>query len=488
MIALGVAGRFLIQLVGMIGPEGQSLRRSAAVAGLMVLLWFLPHPAVLAPAAMHLIAIFAGTIAGLVLQPLPQGAVVLIGVSLAAISGTLSPADILAGYSDSTVWLIVSAFLLSRGFIITGLGRRIAFLTVRMFGGSTLGLAYALTLADVIIAPATPSNTARAGGILFPVVRSLSSCMGSEPGPTSGKAGAFLMFNQFQINLVTSAMFLTAVAPNVLIEKLARETFGCPVSWIRWFIVALVPSVISLAVLPLVHYRLLRPEIASSEEAPALARTELEKMGPMSTGESRMLMVFLATLVLWATGQWTGLNTTAIALAGVSILLALRVINWNDVLAERGGWDALVWFGGLVTLASGLVKLGVIGQFSAVLKSELGSIHSWVLGFVLLVLAYVYSHYFIASMTAHATALYVPLCMVAVTLGTPVCLATVTLGFMNSLNAGTTTYGTGPAPIYFGAGYVDQASWWKLGLVASLVNLAIWLVAGGAWWKFLGFW
>ncbi len=469
-------------------PEEQRLWRALGPVGIAILLWFLPPPGSLTSAAMHLIAVFAGTIAGLVLQPLPQGAVVLVGVALAAVTGTLPAADILTGYSDSTVWLIVSAFLLSRGFIITGLGRRIAFQTVRLFGGSTLGLGYALTMADAIIAPATPSNTARAGGILFPVVRSLSSCLGSEPGPSSKKAGAFLMINQFQVNLVTSALFLTGVAPNVLIEKLARDTFGRPISWIQWFQAALVPSLISLAVLPLVLYRLLHPEIARSEGAPALARAELHKMGSMSSGEYRMLLVFLGTLALWATGQWTGLNATAVALAGVSLLLAMRVIGWQDVLAERGAWDALVWFGGLVTLAAGLAKLGVVDQFATILRSALGNVHSWPAGFVLLILAYVYSHYFIASMTAHATALYVPLCMVAVTLGTPVPLATVVFGFMNSLNAGTTTYGTGPSPIYFGAGYLDQAAWWKYGFLVSLLNLAIWLLAGGLWWRFLGLW
>jgi divalent anion:Na+ symporter, DASS family len=464
------------------------LGRVLAVVGPATGLWFVPPPAGLTPAAMHLIAIFVGTIAGLILQPLPQGAVVLGGISVAALTDTLPPADVLAGYSDLTVWLIVLAFLLSRGFISTGLGRRIAFLAVRAFGGSTLGLGYALTLADLIIAPATPSNTARAGGILFQVVRSLSSSLGSEPGRTANRAGAFLMFNSFQINLLTSALFLTGVAPNVLIVKLARETFGHQMTWIFWFRAALVPAVISLAVLPLILYHLLKPEITRSDEAPRLAREELERMGPLSGREGRMLAVFLATLALWATGQWTGLNATAVAMAAVSVMLATQVISWQDVLGERGGWDALVWFGGLVSLASGLTKLGVISLLASTLQTSLAGIHWWPLGFVAIVFAYTYSHYFIASMTAHATALYVPMCLAAVTLGTPPLLATVVLGFINSLNAGTTTYGTGPSPIYFGAGYLDQATWWRCGFIASVVNLTIWLLAGGLWWKFLGLW
>jgi divalent anion:Na+ symporter, DASS family len=469
-------------------PIGTAAWRAMAVAALPLALWWIPPPGGLSAAGMHLTAIFLGTILGLVLQPLPQGAVVITAVAAAAVTGALSPNDVLLGYADSTVWLIVTAFILARGFIHTGLGRRIAFQMVRRFGRSTLGLGYALTIADTIIAPATPSNTARAGGILFPVVRSLATCLGSEPGPTARRAGAFLIFNEFQVNLVTSALFLTGVAPNAMITKLAKDNFGYNITWLGWGWAALGPALVSLAVLPGLIYIWLKPEVRRAEEAAALAGKELAAMGPMSRGEKRMLGVFLATLVLWATGQWTGINATAVALAGVSALVVLEVIDWEDVVRERGAWDALVWFGGLVSLAAGLGKLGVINALAGALKGSLGAVSSWQLGFVLLVIAYIYSHYLIASMTAHATALYVPLALVGVALGAPVPLVLLVLGFMNSLNAAMTTYGTGPAPIYFGAGYLDQATWWRVGLYVSLVNLVVWLVVGGLWWKLIGLW
>jgi len=437
---------------------------------------------------MHLVAIFVATITGLVLQPLPQGAIVIAAIAVAAITGTLSPAEALSGYSDSTVWLIVAAFLLCRGFIATGLGRRIAFLVVRAFGSSTLRLGYALTLADTIIAPATPSNTARAGGILFPVVRSLSSCLGSEPGQTAVRAGAFLMFNEFQVNLVTSALFLTGVAPNAMMVRLAGESFGYQVTWFGWLRAAFLPALVSLIIIPILLYWLLKPEVKRTEDAAGHAARELARMGPLSRGEGRMLLVFVGTLGFWATGQWTGLNPTAVALAGIAALLTLRVLSWEDVLGERGAWDALIWFGGLLSLASGLGRLGVADAMASALKSGFSGMSSWVPGFALVVLAYVYSHYFIASMTAHATALYVPACMAAVSLGTPLPLAVMVLAFANSLNAGTTTYGTGPSPIYFGAGYLGQAAWWKYGFLVSVANLAIWLIVGGAWWRLLGLW
>ncbi|HLN62428.1 MAG TPA: anion permease [Symbiobacteriaceae bacterium] len=469
-------------------PNRGRLINAVICVAVGLILWFIPPFGGLKAPGLHLTAIFIATILGLILQPLPQGAVVILGVAITAITGTLSITDSLAGFADSTVWLIVAAFLFSRGLIKTGLGRRIAYVMVRAFGKSTLGLGYALTLSDLIIAPATPSNTARAGGILFPIVRSLAGSMGSEPGPTAKRAGSFLIFNSFQVNLITAAMFLTGVAPNSMIVKLAKDSFKYDITWTGWFWAALVPAVVSLVILPWIIYKLFDPEIKQSPEAPSLAEAELAKMGPMSRGEISMAVVFVATLALWATGQWTNLNATAVAIVGVAALLIMNVIDWNDVLNERGGWDALIWFGGLVAMAAGLSKLGVIGVLATALKSSLGGVSSWVLGFVLLVLAYKYSHYLIASMSAHATAFYVPLGLVGISLGAPVALVALALGYMNSLNASMTHYGTGPAPIFFGAGYIDQKTWWKNGLIVSLVNLVVWVGIGGLWWKVIGLW
>jgi DASS family divalent anion:Na+ symporter len=468
-------------------PKGANKKLTSALIVLAVglILWFIPIPGLKAP-AVHLTAIFIATILGLILQPLPQGAVVILGVAITAMTNTLSINDSLLGFADSTVWLIVAAFLFSRGLIKTGLGKRIAYHMVRMFGKSTLGLGYALTLSDAIIAPATPSNTARAGGILFPIIRSLASSLGSEPGPTADKVGSFLLFNSFQVNLITSAIFLTGVAPNSAIVKFAKDSFKYNITWMGWFTATVVPGLVCLIILPWIIYKLFNPEIKQSPQAPQIARDELAKMGPMSFAEKAMAVVFVGTLALWATGQWTNLNATAIAIAAVGILLVLNVIDWNDVLNEKGGWDALIWFGGLVGLASGLSKLGVITLLANTLKANLGGMSNWVLGFVLLVIAYKYSHYFIASMTAHATAFYVPLGLVAISLGAPVGLVAISLGVMNSLNAAMTHYGTGPAPIFFGAGYISQGRWWRNGLIISLINLVVWLGIGGLWWKVIG--
>jgi len=413
--------------------------------------------------------------------------VVIIGVLMTALTGVVNVGAALSGFANNTVWLIVTAFLVARGFIITGLGRRIAYMFIRTFGKKTLGLAYAIVASELVIAPATPSNTARAGGILYPIIRSLCSTFGSEPGDTARKIGAFLMKLEYQATVITSAMFMTSMASNPLAVELAKKTANVSLSWGTWALAASVPGLLSLIIVPYLLYKMYPPEIKETPQAAEMAHRELEKMGPMKRDEKVMLVVFLLILTLWVTAEWTKLDATVVAFVGVSIMLITGVIHWNDVLSEKGAWDALIWFGGLVMMASQLNTLGFMKWLATSVGSGLAG-WGWFSALIVLMLVYFYSHYGFASTTAHITAMFPAFLSVAVAVQVPPYLAALTLGFFSALNAGITHYGTGPAPIYFNAGYVDLKTWWKLGLIISFVNIAIWMGVGFPWWKVLGLW
>jgi len=459
--------------------------RGGATILVAVLIWLLPSPAGVTPKAWHLLAIFAATIAGLILQPLPMGAVVLVGTMTTALTNTLSISDALNGFANATVWLIFAAFLFARGFIKTGLGRRVAYWFIRAFGRRTLGLSYALALSDLVIAPATPSNTARAGGVLYPIVRGLTSTFNSEPGPTAGRIGRFLMLSTYQCDVITSAMFMTSMAANPLIVELTKKTVNIQLSWGGWALAAIVPGLLSLLVMPLVVYWLVRPEITETPEATTMARDELTKMGRIRREEWVVMGVFLIALALWGTATLTGLDATVVALLGVGIMLATGVLGWDDVLGERGGWDALIWFGGLVGMAAMLGRLGLIKWFSEFVAGYVKG-WAWLPAMGILLLVYLYSHYGFASLTAHVSAMFVPFLVVSVAAGAPPLLAALGLAFFSNLNASLTHYGTGPAPIYYGADYADLKTFWGVGFVASLVNIVIWLGIGPFYWKALG--
>ena len=449
-------------------------------------IWVLPHGGFPAR-SWGLLVVFAATVCALMTRPFTSGAVVLLSIAAATLLGLLTIQEALAGFANTTVWLIVAAFLFARGMVQTRLGERIAYHIIARFGTSALRLGYSIVLADLVMAPMTPSNTARAGGVLFPITLSLARAFGSEPGPTAPLIGAFLMMLLFQGDLVVSAMFLTATAPNPLVAELARQSAGIDVTWTMWATAALAPGVVALVVVPLVVYRVCPPTLTDTRPAQVLAANRLQAMGPIGRQDGVMLGIFSIVLLLWLSAEWHGASPTAIALLGLSLLLVTRVLDWQDVLAERGAWDALIWFGGLIMLAGQLDKAGLPKAFAEVAAGLVGG-WAWWWGLVALLVVYLYSHYAFASLVAHVTAMFPAFFAVSIGLGAPPLLSALALGFFSSLNAAITHYGTGPAPIVFGAGYLSHGQWWRIGLLISLVHLAIWLPIGFLWWRVLGLW
>jgi DASS family divalent anion:Na+ symporter len=459
-----------------------------AVFLLAVVIWVIPPPSGVQPQAWHLLAIFVATIVGIIMKPLPMGAIALFGIAATALSGTLTINQALSGFGNSTIWLIVVAFFISRGFIKTGLGSRIAYLFMAVLGKKTLGLGYGLIATDLVLAPAIPSNTARAGGIVFPLVKASAKAYGSEPDDgTAHKIGAFLMQAAFQGNVVTSAMFLTAMAANPLAAKLAAG-MHINVSWGEWALAAVVPGLASLVIVPLILYKVYPPEIKETPGASQLARQKLAEMGKMHREEWVMLGVFFLLLLLWILGDpLAKIDSATTALVGLSVLLVTGVLTWKDILTEEGAWDTLVWFSALVMMASFLNELGLIPWFSKGAQGMVGGVN-WGIAFPVLCLFYFYSHYLFASQTAHVSSMYAAFLSVSVAVGTPPLLAALVLGFLSNLFSSLTHYGSGPAPVLFGSGYVELGMWWKLGALASVINILIWLIVGGFWWKLLGLW
>jgi DASS family divalent anion:Na+ symporter len=449
-------------------------------------IWVLPHGHFDAR-SWGLLCLFAATICSLITRPVPAGVLMIGTIATGALLRLFSIQDGLSGYGNVTVWLILAAFLFARGLVVTRLGERIAYGIVKRVGGSPLGLGYSIVLADLVMAPMTASNTARAGGILFPITLNVARVFGSEPGPTASRIGSFLLLVLYHGDLVVSAMFLTACAPNPLVADVVRQGSAVRMTWTLWAAAASVPGVVALAAIPYLVYRLSPPERIDTAAARALASERLAAMGPLTSRERRMLIVFSVVLALWIAGDWLALSPTTAALAGVTLLLLTGVLEWRDIVEEKSAWDVFVWFGGLMMLAGQLEKAGFPKAFAQALAA---AVHGWPWwwALVLMLVVYLYAHYAFASLVAHVTAMFPAFFATAIALGAPPLVAAAAFGVLSNVNAAMTHYGTGPAPILFGAGYVSQPAWWRIGFVVSLAHLAIWLPIGFLWWKVLGLW
>ncbi|SDL72059.1 divalent anion:Na+ symporter, DASS family [Halarsenatibacter silvermanii] len=453
-----------------------------------VIIWLMPTPEGVTPEAWQLFSIFVATILGFILRPFPMGVIAFLGITTTVITNTLTIDEALSGFANSTIWLIVIAFFLARGFIKTGLGRRISYVFIKRFGKKTLGLSYALNFSNLVLGPTIPSNTSRAGGIVFPIVRSICDTFDSNPDDgTERKVGSFLMKSVFQGDLAVCAMFMTAMAANPLIVEFASDVAGIQITWTRWFTAALVPGLATLLIVPYVIYKIYPPEVKETPEASDMASEELDKMGALKTSEKFMMLTFIVVLVLWIFGEQLGVGGTAGGLIGLCLLLLTRVLSWEDIKSEKGAWNTLVWFAALVMMAGYLNELGLVDWFTEFMGEVVAG---WpgMMAFLVLAVVYYYSHYFFASMTAHITAMYGAFLGVSIAAGAPPMLAALVLAFFSNLFASTTHYGTGTAPIYFGAGFVPQKTWWKTGFMISVIHIILWVTIGGAWWKLLGLW
>ncbi len=405
----------------------------------------------------------------------------------AVLTKTLTLEQALAGYSNATIWLVVSAFMYAQGFIKTGFAKRLAYMVIRAFGDSPLKLGYCLGVSNLMLGPAIPSNTARSGGVLFPIVNGLCLAFDSHPGPSAKRIGTYLMTVAFQIDFVVCAMFLTAVAPNPLAAEMASKMFGINISWATWFIASLVPGIIGMIVVPYIIFRLCPPELKKIPEAKQLAVEELREMGPLSRDEIILTIIFICSIALWIAADYIKMNPATVALLAICVMLGTNVLTWDVILKQTAAWETLIWMGGVVNIAGYLNTTGFMKWFATSISASISDT-SWAFALVLVVLIYMYSHYGFAALTAHVTAMYGAVLTVAIIAGAPKFLAAFSLALTASLCGCLTHYGAGPSPIYYGAGYVDQRTWWRVGFVMSIVLLVIFVGIGSIWWKILGLW
>jgi L-tartrate/succinate antiporter len=455
-------------------------RALVPVAGAALVL-VLPPPSGLPATAWRYFAVFLAVILGLITEVFPGAVVGLIGITVAAVLGLVAapPGDAvrwaLTGFADTTVWLMFVAFMFALGYAKTGLGRRIALMIVRRLGGRTLGLGYAIACADLALAPFVPSNTARSGGIVFPIVENIPALYGVTPGQPGRGLGTYVMWTALATTCVTSSMFVTALAPNLLAVSLMKTIAGIEVSWTAWLVGFLPAGALLFVLQPILILRLCRPAVADTSAVPRWAARELAAMGPLSRRELTMAALASLALALWIfAARW--LSATTVALSVLCLMILTAVVSWDDILGYHRGWNNLVWFATLITLADGLRRVGFLSWFAGSVAASLDGIPGGGKVAILVVLFFL-AHYMFASLTAHATAL-LPVFLTAVLSIPDVSLTVValTLSYTLGLMGIITPYATGSGPLYYGSGYITHRDFWRLGLYFGVLYLAVVLV------------
>jgi DASS family divalent anion:Na+ symporter len=460
-----------------------SLLKKILPFALALAIWLSPIPAGLTREAWHLFAIFAAAIFAVILNAFPLLTASLLAVSAAVLTRTLDAGKAFAGFANSSVLLVVVAFLVANAVVKSGLGRRISLLVVSLFGRSTLGLGYSIFFTDALIAPAFPSNTAR-GGVLYPIVLSLAQGSGSVPEDEGNRRmGGYLMFCGMASLSVSSALWLTATSGNPIAVSLAQH-YGVKINFGSWIVAASIPVLSMIALLPLILYRVFPPGVTKTPEAPKAAREALRTMGRLTRDEWIVAVAFGFMVTGWVLAGTLNLSLAAVAFAGLGALLATNVLTLDDINLQGGTLVTFIWLAVLFALSGQLNELGFMGYVGGRLTSLLGGI-IWSIAYVFLLLLYVFMHYMFVSQTAQILALFDVFLGVGVKTGVPAPLMAFALLFASSYFSTITPQGGSQNVIFVGSSYLTQGELYRLGILTTAFCLLVFLVIGTPWLLFV---
>lgn len=447
--------------------------------GLAIGLWLAPTPAGLTTQAWHLFAVFVAAITAVLDGAFPLLTSTMLAAAAVVLTGTISPAKAFSGFANASVLLVVIAFLVAQAVVKSGLGRRISLFMVSRFGRSSLGLAYSIVVTDAVIAPAFPSNTAR-GGVLFPIVLSVAQGSGSRPDDPQGRRlGGYLMFCAMASLAVSSALWMTATSANPIGIQVARE-FGITIGFGKWFIAASLPALTAILALPWVVRRLFPPGVGETPDAPIAAREALAGLGPLSRDEWITAAAFVLMVSGWVFADALKLNSTSIAFGGLGLLLMTNVLTASDIATQGDTLATFLWLAVLFALSGQLNELGFMGWAGQRLASQLGHL-SWPLTYLALIVLYVAIHYMFVSQSSQVLALLGVFLDVGIRGKVPAPLMAFGLLFASSYFSVITPQGGSQNVIFVSSGYLTQRELYRLGLLTTLVFLAVFLVIGTGW-------
>lgn len=431
-----------------------------------------------------ILGIFVASILGLILQPYPIGAIGIMSLAAGGLIGIFQIKDALDAFASPLIWQIVTVFFIARAFIKTGLSQRIAFHIVKLFGGSSLGLGYSMVISNLALGPLIPSCSARIGGIVYPIIKSISETLGSTPAKgTARLIGSFMTMLCLYSNAIVSATFSTAMAANFIIRSMADE-MGIHITWMDWFTAAIGPSLICLTIIPLILYFLYPPTLTNTQKSKELASAELKKLGKISSKEQIMIIVLSVMLLAWMFGEQFNIEILLVAFCGLSALLITEVLDLQDVLNEKEAWHTFIWLSALLYLSKILKDSGMLDSFVTILSPTLQQL-PYLASMSILLALFCYTHYLFASNSAHVSTLYTIFVCTAISIGTPPLLAALIFAFSASLSAGLFYYTSTEAVILYNSNYVSLRDFFIYGFAMTTIIYILWMSCGAIWWNLI---
>ncbi|RMG14380.1 MAG: SLC13/DASS family transporter [Deltaproteobacteria bacterium] len=421
-------------------------------------------------------------------EVVPVAATALLPMAVLPLAG-LSPRTVAAQYAHPLIFLFLGGFLLALAVERWGLHRRLALMTLSIVGHSPRRISAGVMVATALMSMWI-SNTATAL-VMLPIAVSLAESVGEEDDEGSRRLRPVLALSVAYGASIGGIGTLVGTPPNLFLASFARDHLDVSIDFSRWLLVG-IPLVALL--LPLAWWLLTGPlfRLGDAPLNPSVsAREALRGLGPPSSGEWRVALVFGLVAAMWVFRPWlTGLEIGGMrplahltdsgsALLGGLALFALpgeeghRLLEWPDT--ARLPWGTLVLFGGGLALAKALESSGVTAALGAGAE-RLGAVPPW-LGLLVVTTVVI----FLTELTSNTatTATLVPvLAAMAPALGlAPLQLATAAA--VAASCAFMLPVATPPNAIVFGSGHVTMAEMRRAGLWLNAVAIVVVTLVSG---------
>ena len=433
----------------------------------------IPNYTSLSPAAVRMLVIFISTMVGIILEVCNPIILLLLAVTFASLSNTIDVKMGFSGFSNTVPWLLFIVLSLAKTISSSTLGLRLAYLFMKYFGGSVLGLSYSILLTEVLIGPLLPSNTARAASLGLPLVKSLTQYISCNVKNVSEKTiGSYLSFLYICGNALTSGLFLTAMLSNELIVE-SVVPFGLNFTWMYWFKYMILPYITFLLIVPFILQIICKPNVNDLSKLKVLAAQNYEELGAINNKEKLIIFVFLGMLVFWILSEFLNIPIMTTALIGLCIFIFTGILNIKDILSSYGTFSSVILLGLIISLVNCLIDIKVIDWFSNIISNSVCDFNKTTV-FVVLTCVYYFAQYFFTSESSKIMALFIPLLSAGVAVGIDAKVLAITLAAFSSASDVLGSYVCPSALTLYSSGYLTLKQWMYYGIIVAFLFLTIW--------------
>ena len=469
----------LVAVILLPTPEGLSIagQRMLAVLAFAIIVWMTEalDYAVSAVVIAALMAFLLG------LSPNPANPNVLLGTS-AGLGLAFS------GFASTALALVASALFLAAAMTATGLDKRIALAILSRVGGEVHAVVVGAILVGFVMAFLVPSTTARVA-CLVPIMLGIISAFGVS------KKGAFagmLMITTVQTASIWNVGIKTAAAQNMVAIGFIEKTLQKSITWIEWFIAAAPFSILMSIALYFVMTRMMPAEIKEILGGRESIRKSLADLGPMKTSEKKLLAISLSLLAFWATeGVLHRFDTSSTTIAAVALMFlpGIGIMTWKEA-QPKIPWGTIVLFGIGISVGTALLQTKGASWLADLAVAQFGLKNATAL-FILAVLSLFLTliHLGFASATALASAMIPIVIAVLQNVATPginivgmtmLLQFVVSFGFVLVVNAPQNM-------VAYGTETFDAKDFVRTGLAITVIALALVMLLGATYWRWLGY-